>query len=409
MIMVRFFLRMAVALFITSAAYLCDAARFSVGGKKVEYFRNVALSPGSTEYDRAVIVIHGFGRDASDYYDSVREAQTVFPGVGDTTLVLAPRFQTIDDGPEDDELYWSVGGWIYGRESLDGQAFSSFAVADDLLERISSNFPKVTEIVLAGHGAGAQFIQRYSGVGAVLDIRCDIKVRYVVSNPGSYMFPTPTRPRDIFDCDSSNIVDHIPNIPTNGTEYTFGHTGVDACPLGNTNITDPVTCADAAASVGIVYDPRTTDLENGETGLCVIKNVGNTNLRITMTSNHGSSAAWMCERLYDKYRYGVSDLPNGLNYTSLSIAEVQTNLVNRDVFLLLGTGDISRDVSPKPDRSCEADTQGLNRYERGRNYRDGIKAFDCSARTTITTVVGVGHDHHEMFMSPQGIMLLFIG
>jgi len=397
----------AVAVFMASSVCvcLCDAAaRFSAGGKKVEYYRNHPLT-GSEDYDRAVIVIHGYGRNADDYYDSVREAQDMFPGVGTNALVLAPRFKTIDDNPEDDELYWSNGGWIYGRESLDGQEYSSFAVADGLLETISSRFPKVTEIVIAGHGAGAQFIQRYSGVGAVLDMRCDIRVRYVVSNPGSYMYPTSERPRSIPGCSEEGLFDEV--LPLTLTEasasrYTFGLKGVDACPSGTISITDPDTCSDAAAFANIPYAPGDSD-----TGLCVIKNLGKTNPRVTMTTKHGSNAAWLCERLYDKYRYGISDLPNGLNYTSLSIAEIRTNLVNREVFLLLGTGDNSRVASPAPDTSCEADTQGLYRYERGTNYKDSIKAFDCSARTTVTAVPNVGHDHHGMFISPQGIM--FIG
>ena len=152
-----------------------------------------------------------------------------------------------------------------------------------------------------------------------------------------------------------------------------------------------------------------------------MKNIGNTNLRITVTTKHGINAAWLCAgaglptptptpvALYDQYRYGTSDLPNGLNYTSLSVAEIRSNLVNQEVFLLLGTRDNSRVASPAPDTSCEADTQGLHRYERGMNYRDSIKALDGSARTTVVAVPDVGHDHHAMFISDQGVMSLFIG
>ena len=135
-----------------------------------------------------------------------------------------------------------------------------------------------------------------------------------------------------------------------------------------------------------------------------------------MTNKHGSSAAWLCEvsspstnAEYDRYKYGISDFPNALNYASLSIEEIQRNLIDREVFLLLGTADNSRAASPRPDTSCEADTQGLHRYERGMNYRDAVKALDCKARTTITKVPGVGHNHKDMFVTPQGIVALFIG
>lgn len=391
-----------------------SAARFSSGGKKVEYYRSHPLT-GSPDYDRALIVIHGYGRNADDYYNSVMEAQGIFPGVGDDTVVIAPRFQSEIDGPASDELYWSVPGWSRGEDSLDGNAFSSFSVADGLLESISNNFPNVREIVIAGHGAGAQFVQRYAGIAAVpVNLRCDIAIRYVVANPGSYMFPTPTRPRSTVGCDDSNIFLE--------EEYIMGGQGVDACPSGTSIINDPTKCSDAAAYVNVPYNSYASDLADGETGVCVVKNIDKPSLRVTVTNTHGSSAAWLCEvsststptnptatAEYDLYKYGISDLPNALNYASLPIAQIQRNLVEKTVFLLLGTADNSRTNSPVPDTSCEADAQGLHRYERGLNYRDEVKMLDCGARTTVTKVPGVDHDHHGMFTSPQGIMALFIG
>lgn len=400
------------------ATIQCDAARFtSGGGKKVEYYRNHPLT-GSPEFNRAVIVIHGWGRNADVYYDSVMQAKDVFPGIGDNALVIAPRFQSTDDGPAEDELYWSEGGWSKGEDSLDGASFSSFSVADGLLESISTRFPNVTEIVIAGHGAGAQFVQRYAGIGDdALNVRCDIKVRYVVSNPGSYMFPTPERPRSTSGCDDDGLFGG--EGVTNTTEYITGEIGVDECPPGTSIITTADRCNDAAASIGVQYLEYASDIaDNGSTSLCVFKNVGNSNERVAVTNKHGSNAAWLCERAvtnsstgtYDQYKYGISDLSTVLPYASQrSISDIQNNLVERDVFLLLGTGDNSRVNSPQPDMSCEADAQGLHRYERGMNYRDSIKALNCGAHTTLTTVIDIGHDHNGMFISPQGIMSLFIG
>jgi len=271
----------------------------------------------------------------------------------------------------------------------------------------------VTEVVFAGHGAGAQFVQRYAGIGVIpATIRCDIRIKYVVANPGSYMFPTSDRPRSTSGCDGSNG-----NLFQD--EYIMGVKGVDACPSGTSVITDPNKCIDAAAYVGVEYKSFSSDLAEGETGICVVKNIDKQNIRTTMTHSHGSSAAWLCEGennvvstnnpTYDQYKYGISNLPDDLNYASVSVAEIQNNLVHRDVVLLLGTGDNSRDTSPIPDKSCEADAQGLHRYERGLNYKDNVKALDCSARTTVIKVPDVGHYHNQMFTSPQGIMALFIG
>ena len=243
------------------------------------------------------------------------EAQNLFPGVGDDTLVLAPWFKTEDDGPAGDELYWSEDpedGWSTGDNSLDGSDFSSFSVVDRLMVIISKRFPNVSEVVIAGHGMGAAFAQRYAGIGAELNLRCDIKVRYVVSNPGSYALPTSQR--------------------------------------------------------------------SGSTSGCV--------------------------GTYDKYPYGISDVPAVLPYASslsLSTSDIQQNLVGRNVFLLLGTGDNAT------QGNCERASQSQNRFERGMNYGDSIKAFNCGAQTTVTTVLGVGHEQNEMFTSMQGVSALFIG
>jgi len=389
-------------LLIASSLDSCEGvSRFtSGGGKKVEYSRNYPLS-GSPNYDRALIVIHGYGRNSEEYYDSVIEAQNIFPGVGTDTLVLAPLFKSSDDNWLSDELYWSKGGWSKGEDSLDGQGFSSFSVVDGLLNSISSRFPNVTDIVIAGHSAGAQFVQRYAGIGDIPDIRCDIRIRYVAANPGSYMFPTANRPQSTSGCDNGGQ-----------GQYTMGETGVDACPSGTSVITDPVQCSAAAVYVDIPYNSYTGDLVEDITGECVVKNVGKSSIRTTVTNKHGNAAAWLCKdggaSTYDNYKYGISNLPDALNYASISITEIQKNLVERDVILLLGTEDNSRVDIPRPDQSCEADSQGLHRFERGINYKNNVKALDCNARTSIIKVPGVEHDHNAMFTAPQGIMALFI-
>ena len=223
------------------------------------------------------------------------------------------------------------------------------------------------------------------------------------------MWPTNQRPGSTLGCDD----------PTNlFTEYITGEKGIDECPSDTTIINDPVICSDAADSIGVQYLEYETDIdESGSTPLCVYKNIGNTNERVTYTNKHGANAAWVCEgglvsstASYDKYKYGISDVPTVLPYaSSLSTSDIQQNLVNRNVFLLLGTGDNSRTNSPQPDTSCEADSQGQHRFERGMNYRDSINNFSCGAHTTVTTVLGIGHDHNGMFVSPQGVMSLFIG
>ena len=163
--------------------------------KKVAYWRNHPLS-SSEDFDRAVIIIHGNARNADDYFDAVKSTAQSYSNA----LVLVPKFKTAEDEPKEDELYWSTSGWSKGFKSQDGTETASFAVIDDMLESISSRFPRVTEIVIAGHSAGGQFVQHYAGVGKA---PVTIPLRYVVANPSTYMFLDNTRPEGHKNCLSS--------------------------------------------------------------------------------------------------------------------------------------------------------------------------------------------------------------
>ena len=90
-------------------------------------------------------------------------------GKGAVTLVLAPKFKTADDRPGADEHVWSNDGWPSGDLSQDSKdaagRLSSFAVVDRLVAELSdaTRFPALRRVVLVGHSAGGQFVNRYSG------------------------------------------------------------------------------------------------------------------------------------------------------------------------------------------------------------------------------------------------------
>lgn len=197
------------------------AGRFDVKGKMVQYWRNQPLRDESKAFDRAVIVIHGTLRNADKYY----ERAAIACGVHclhplQTTLLFAPKFKAAEDDPGDDELYWSDQyDWKVGYKSGDGTSTSSFEVIDDLLASISKRFSKVTQIVIVGHSAGGQFVQRYAGFGkGPNDIRSGIDVCYVVANPSSYMYLTSARPFKTAYADY-NLKD---NCSTTYDDYKYG-------------------------------------------------------------------------------------------------------------------------------------------------------------------------------------------
>jgi hypothetical protein len=148
---------------------------------------------------RAIIVIHGWPRR------DLRGGEHAVKAAGDAargTIVITPQFLSAKDIAAHHLpgtiLRWREGGWQKGEPSEDSAAVSSFQVVDQIFWRLADRaiFPNLNTIVLAGHSAGGQFVQRYAAIGrgdAELGI-APIHVRYVVANPATYLYFTDDRP-----------------------------------------------------------------------------------------------------------------------------------------------------------------------------------------------------------------------
>jgi len=158
----------------------------------------------------AIIAVHDLTRNASE----VLTMLTTLAGAdNDTTLIIAPQFPIeIDIArfasylPDQGQTLarWDVDrvrGWQTGEESairLKEKGVSSFTAMDMLLLYLSdrSLFPQLQSVVVAGHGMGADFVQRYAALGQAPDIlvQQDLSVRFVAANPSSYLYFTGVRP-----------------------------------------------------------------------------------------------------------------------------------------------------------------------------------------------------------------------
>ncbi len=152
---------------------------------------------------RAVIVVHGTMRDADVYFASAQRARQDAGTSGTTTLLVVPQFLAETDiaahhlPPE--TLRWTLDGWKGGEPAKGPAPLSSFDAFDAVLGHLSDArlFPALHIVVVAGHSAGAQVVQRYAVVGrgeTALTAR-GIAVRYVVANPSSYLWFGELRPR----------------------------------------------------------------------------------------------------------------------------------------------------------------------------------------------------------------------
>ena len=72
---------------------------------------------------------------------------------------------------------------------------TTFDMADEILLRLArkDSFPNLKAIVVAGHSAGGQFVNRYEMSNRVHET-LGVPVRYVVANPSSYAWIDSTRP-----------------------------------------------------------------------------------------------------------------------------------------------------------------------------------------------------------------------
>jgi pimeloyl-ACP methyl ester carboxylesterase len=152
--------------------------------------------------ERVVSVIHGKSRTANNSYDSVLQSALKADQVDKKTMILAPQFFTKEDmkalSLPGNSLFWTESGWKQGDDSLPAPQdprpvkISSFEVIDRLLDQLAdrSRFPNLKQMIIAGHSAGGQFVNRYAAGNRGHDIfqALGIRIRYLVANPSSYLY-----------------------------------------------------------------------------------------------------------------------------------------------------------------------------------------------------------------------------
>ena len=183
--------------------------RTSLGSGYARYFGTASLD-GDPSVTRAIVIVHGVLRDADYYYDTGVIAADAAHALKDT-LVIAPQFVERTDlagkAASAQTLYWP-STWPGGSDAVAPAPISTYDVFDAIVARLSDakRFPSLREIVIAGHSAGGQIVQRYAVVGKSpqLDSSARIPVRLVVSNPSSYFYFTDWRPIPQSNCADFN-------------------------------------------------------------------------------------------------------------------------------------------------------------------------------------------------------------
>ncbi len=196
------------------------------GSGKSMVYASYALDAPNTAITRALIMVHGAGRNADHYFATAMGAGFL-AGALDNTIIISPRFIASPDKPQQDEIMWPNGGdsWRSGGMSPTNPTVSSFDFVDELLRKLSNKktFPNLTKIVVAGHSAGGQYATRYEMTNK-LHGTLGVDVSYVVANPSSYAWPAAVRPLPTGDADPVDA--YKASLEPNGekvhTNFTYG-------------------------------------------------------------------------------------------------------------------------------------------------------------------------------------------
>lgn len=186
--------------------------RLGGGPARSLIYRTYSLTAQNRSVRRALIMVHGTLRNPDHYFSTATTAAFLDGALGDTE-VIAPAIRSAEgqchDKLEPNEVSWSCGGdsWRSGGTSPTNPHLTSFDFVDEILRRLANKniFPNLTTIVIAGHSAGGQFVDRYEMANHVGD-SLGVKVEYVVANPSSYAWPASTRPLPEGDGDPAAAV-----------------------------------------------------------------------------------------------------------------------------------------------------------------------------------------------------------
>jgi hypothetical protein len=189
----------------TTATTACtEFVTLGGGPARTMVYRTQPLTVRNEKITRALIVIHGTNRDADNYFRSALAAAFLADALDDT-VVIVPHIASAAGSCKDvlapNEVSWNCASWRTGGASMADEKLTTFDMVDEILRRLAKKdaFPNLEAIVVAGHSAGGQFVNRYEMSNKVHET-LGMPVRYVVANPSSYAWIDATRPVAVDAC-----------------------------------------------------------------------------------------------------------------------------------------------------------------------------------------------------------------
>ena len=324
-------------------------------------YRTYSLDERNPQITRAFIVIHGTNRDADNYYRTALAA-AFLGGALDDTVVISPRIASSERGCMDklapNEVSYACSGdsWRAGGPTAGNAKLTSFDFVDEILRKLARKemFPNLKHIVVAGHSAGGQFVNRYEMANQVHE-KLGVPVTYVVADPSSYAYLDNTRPTSAAWPVSAGAPGYVPAPP--------------AAPAG-------------AA---------------GRSGRGTADGRANTPPSIFRMPGDGRNCT-----TYDQWPYGIEH--RGGYSARLTDDELKKQLASRPTTYMLG----ELDILPLGgfDGSCSAMAQGPTRLARGIAFGKYVnEKFGAHHETKVIPLCG--HNARCIFTSEPALPILF--
>ncbi len=219
----------------TSATSACQEwITYAGGPARSLIYTTFRLDKPNTKVTRALIMVHGAGRNPDHYFETATAAGFLANAL-DNTVIIAPRFTAGNDKADKNEVIWPErrDSWRSGGLSPSNPTLSSFDFVDQLVKQLADKkrFPNLTKIVVAGHSAGGQFANRYEMANKVHGTLGNVQVSYVVANPSSYAWPSAVRPMPTGDANpvdayKASLEPHAEEVHANFTYGPFDSTKV---------------------------------------------------------------------------------------------------------------------------------------------------------------------------------------
>lgn len=319
-----------------------------------------ALRRAQAAVETVFIVVHGSSRNADDYLCCAHQAVV---GAANwnvssaATMVVAPWFLAPHDAVTSHTgttapLRWAERGpiphtWRYGADAMHSN-ISSYAVMDALLDRFvldhRNRFPSLRKVVVAGHSAGGQYVQRWA----------------LLSN------------HDIFDNNNNNNnVDEQQSTPPVSIRVVVANPKSLVWLDDRRVMEDGVLRRPEADAIYLCpsYDEWEWGLDNS-----------------TRTTERDALDAPYKDRAIRR---------------AGGIEAMQARYATRDIVYLAGEQDVLW------NGECEDKMQGRFRRERSEHFFAALQEYYGHAVHHRLVVAGVHHDHCLMFQSPEGRKALF--